>query len=274
MRRFHVLLGAATPLAARRNLTEQAEENFRPPLLKPNTSARNRLENFIRRFFDLQMSSIWRDLRYELAELSGSVLDIGCGAQIFRILLPAGVNYRGVDTRDAKKRFGYCVPDTYYFEGDDWNISGEWWDTVLCTEVLEHVLDPSDFLRQVFQSLRPGGRVLITVPFAARWHFIPYDFWRYTPSSLQFLLTTAGFRDVRITARGNPLTVACYKVMALQLMLLLGAEPRGHVMLAKRMCGAMLLPMLVMVACLGNLSLYSDWGDDCLGYTVTAVRES
>ncbi len=273
MHKRHGTASSASRPAVRRNLIKRSEEDFKPPLLKPNTSSWNRLENFMRRFFDLQMGSIWRDLRCELADLSGSLLDIGCGAQIFRTLLPAGVKYRGVDTRDAKQRFGYDVPDTYYFEGDDWNIAGEWWDTVLCTEVLEHVLDPSDFLGQVFQSLRPGGRVLITVPFAARWHFIPHDFWRYTPSSLQFLLTTAGFRDVRITARGNPLTVACYKVMALQLMLLFGTETRLHVMLAKRMSGAVLLPILVMVACLGNLSLYSDWGDDCLGYTITAVRE-
>jgi hypothetical protein len=107
---------------------------------------------------------------------------------------------------------------------------------------------------------------VLTVPFAARWHFIPYDYWRYTPSSLNILLTEAGFEAVRVQARGNPLTVACYKVMALNLMLLFGSG------IAARALGVLFLPLLGVLACIANLSMASDWGDDCLGYTVTARK--
>ena len=117
--------------------------------------------------------------------------------------------------------------------------------------------------------LRPGGRLVLTVPFAARWHFIPYDYWRYTPSGLHLLLTGAGFDEVRVQARGNPLTVACYKAMALHLMLLFGSDT-GHPGLLKRALGVLLLPVLGVLACIANLSFRADWGDDCLGYTVTA----
>ena len=68
---------------------------------------------------------------------------------------------------------------------------------------------------------RLGERLLLTIPFAARWHFIPYDYWRFTPSSLNHLLTAAGFHSVRVYARGNACTVACYKVMTLLLLLLM-----------------------------------------------------
>ena len=70
---------------------------------------------------------------------------------------------------------------------------------------------------------------------------------------------------------GNPLTVACYKVMALNLMLLLGSDERRPSVL-KRVLGVALLPLLGVVAGVANLSLSQDWGDDCLGYTVTARR--
>jgi SAM-dependent methyltransferase len=252
---------------ARRNLVEQGVEDFKPPVFKPDTSARNRLENWLRRFFDLQAGSAWCDLRRELASAQGRLLDIGCGAQVYRSLVPREVIYRGIDTAEAKVRFGYDVPDTHYFDGDDWGVEDGSFDVALCTEVLEHIPAPAPFLARACRCLRPGGRLVLTVPFAARWHFIPYDYWRYTPSSLNLLLRAAGFDDVRVLARGNPLTVACYKAMTLQLALLLGRAG-----LAKRAIGIVLLPVLGGLACIANLSLAADWGDDCLGYTVTARR--
>jgi SAM-dependent methyltransferase len=255
-------------MPVRRNLIECAEEDFRPPVFKPNLSARNRLENRLRRFLDLQAGTVWRAMRVELGQARGTLLDIGCGAQIYRDLAPPGIVYRGIDTADAKARFGYSVPDTHYFDGDDWGIEEGAFDTAICTEVLEHIADPADLLRKAFRCLRPGGRLVLTVPFAARWHFVPFDYWRFTPSSLQMLLAEAGFTQVRVEARGNPLTVACYKMMALHLPLLFGANRS----LSGYALGVVLLPIIGMIACVANLSLSMDWGDDCLGYTVTSLR--
>ena len=255
----------------RRNLIEQGEEDFKPPVFKPNTSARNRLENTLRRFLDLQAGSAWRDLRAELATARGALIDIGCGAQVYRTLVPAGVTYLGIDTIEARAKFGYETPDTHYFSGDDWGVDEAAFDVALCTEVLEHIQNPAAFLGRIDRCLRPGGRLVLTVPFAARWHFIPYDYWRYTPSSLNMLLASAGFDEIRVRARGNPLTVACYKSMALCLTLLFGSDTRPP-SLAKRIAGVLLLPVLGSFACIANLTMARDWGDDCLGYTVTAKK--
>lgn len=255
----------------RRNLVDTAAEDFKPPVFKPNVSTRNRMENWLRRFLDLQAGSAWRDLRHELKQARGSLIDIGCGAQVYRSLVLPEVVYRGIDTSDARTRFGYDVPDTTYFDGDDWGIADGTFDTALCTEVLEHIPDPATFLARTCRCLRPGGRLILTVPFAARWHFIPYDYWRYTPSGLHLLLTAAGFNEVRVLARGNPVTVACYKSMSLMLMLLFGSGGTLNG-LVKRVIGVLLLPVLGILACIANLSLLADWGDDCLGYTVTARR--
>jgi len=200
----------------------------------------------------------------ELRAARGTVLDVGCGAQVYRNLLPPGVNYRGIDTASAKGDFGYDVPDTHYFEGDDWGVTDESCDVLLCTEVLEHIPDPAAFLIQVWRCLRPGGRLVMTVPFAARWHYIPQDYWRFTPSGLRRLLDAAGFDQVSVRARGNPLTVACYKAMALPLMMINGNR------LVQRGLAALFLPLVAVLAAIGNLSMGTDWGDDCLGYTVTA----
>jgi SAM-dependent methyltransferase len=256
----------------RRNLIDCPGEAFRSPLFKTNRTLPGRIENYVRRFFDLQAASIWRDLKPELAQTAGVVLDVGCGAQVYRNLLGKGAAYQGIDTHMAKDQFGYESPDTTYFEGEEWPVAEASVDCVLCTEVLEHIPDSLRFLRQIQTCLRPGGRLLLTVPFAARWHFIPRDYWRFTPSGLSRLLAQAGFMEVRVYARGNPLTVACYKVMALPLMLLFSDQPVRAKRVLKRIMGLLLSPGLVLAACVGNGSLLLDWGEDCLGYTVSARR--
>ena len=96
-------------------------------------------------------------------------------------------------------------------------------DAVLCTETLEHVRDTAPFLSELKRGLAPGGQLILTVPFAARWHFVPHDYWRFTPSGSQHLLTQAGFCEVRVYARGGALAVASYKVLGLCLAAARGA---------------------------------------------------
>jgi SAM-dependent methyltransferase len=224
----------------------------------------------VRRWLDLQAGSIWSDLKSELAGVSGNVLDVGCGAQPYRCLLPPEVKYRGIDTADAKAHFGYDVPDTIYYSGETWPVEDESVDLIICTETLEHVLRPMDFLAEARRCLRSGGRFVLTVPFAARWHFIPHDYWRYTPSSLRYLLEETGFMDIVVYARGNAVTVACYKAMALILPLLFPQQSGISGGLVRRIAGIVLSPLLLSLALIANLSLLGPGGDDCLGYTAMA----
>jgi SAM-dependent methyltransferase len=202
----------------RRNLALRTSESWRPPALRNPT--------LLRRLGDLQLQSIWRDLRPLLAQERGDVLDVGCGEQPYRSLLTNAGSYQGLDIADANDRFGYGRDDTLYVNGYPWPVPGESIDLALCTEVLEHVLEPADLLTEVKRCLRPGGRLLMTVPFAARWHFVPFDYWRFTPSAITHLLVEAGFVDVRIYSRGNPMTVAAQKVLALIAPLRPGARVR------------------------------------------------
>lgn len=256
----------------RRNLVKATRERWKPPLmLAPNTRWR-RFSATIRRFFDLQLGSIWNDLAPELANAKGLVLDVGCGAQPFRSLLPADVKYVGIDTANAGEHFGYDVPDVIYYSANQWPVDDESVDIMLITETLEHVFDVEQFLSEAARCLRPGGRLIASVPFAARWHFIPHDYWRYTPSSLNLLLDRAGFDEVGVYARGNSLTVACYKNMALFLPLLFPQSGSPLKRLIKRLGGLIVSPLFVLLALTGNVSLGGRGRDDCLGYTVLARR--
>jgi SAM-dependent methyltransferase len=264
--------GSISTSPHRTNVGDQREERWQPPPFVPLNGRVSRAMAGIRRVLDAQAGSIWNDLSVELRAVSGTLLDVGCGAQPYRTLVPVDVTYIGIDTADAKDRFGYDIPDTKYFTGDRWPVDDLLADTVLCTETLEHVLDPPGFLAEARRSLRPGGRLILTVPFAARWHYVPFDYWRFTPSALKHLLGESGFTQIEIYRRGNDLTVACYKVSALMLPLLMPRGEGSRRRLASRAGGLLLSPLLAASIAVARLSLKRDGGDDCLGYTVLARR--
>lgn len=77
-------------------------------------------------------------------------------------------------------------------------LEGATFDAVLCTEVLEHVAEPERALGEIARVLKPGGRVLVTVPFVTELHEEPHDHYRYTSWGLRGLLRRAGFTDVEV----------------------------------------------------------------------------
>jgi len=258
----------------RTNMLYRSAEKWRPPLFVPAGGRWASARAALRRLVDLQASSIWRDLKEILPGVTGSIVDVGCGAQPYRSLVSIGATYIGIDSVASKDHFGYEVPDTRYFSGDDWPVADESVDFVLCTEVLEHVPDPQRFLDEAFRCLVPGGAILLTVPFAARWHFIPHDYWRFTPSGLDRLLGEAGFVNTRVYARGNAFTVACYKAMAILVRLALPQTQTIFVRLIMQVLFVPFVPAFILLAILGDSSLLGQGGDDCLGYTAISERKS
>ena len=259
-----------SPPRDRTDMTKRTNESWQPPAY--SEPGKQRLISALRRFLDLQAGSVWHDLAGQLGSVRGEVVDVGCGAQPYRGLFGPAANYRGIDVSAAKSNFGYEIPDTTYFEGNIWPVADKSVDFLLCTETMEHVADPIQFLAEAARCVKPGGRILVTTPFSARWHYIPHDYWRYTPSCLARLFAQAGFVKTEVYARGNAITIACYKTMALILPLLL---PQGRSALATwslRILSIPFLPILLGLAIIGNVSLMGAGGDDCLGYTAIAER--
>jgi SAM-dependent methyltransferase len=256
---------------ARENLVLRTTESWQPPSFIPVDGARARRKAAIRRFFDLPAGSIWRDLRPVLSEAEGTVIDVGCGAQPYRGLLPASSIYVGLDTDDALQHFGYEMPDVRIISADgSWPVPDNTADVVLATETLEHVPDPDSFLAEAIRILKPGGRIVMTVPFAARWHYIPHDYWRFTPTSLKMLMERAGFSDVVVNGRGGTTTVVCYKLIGLLLGLILPQTELGRP--RPRLLALPLVPLVVLLAAIGNRTLKRPTGDDTLGYTTFARK--
>ena len=151
------------------------------------------------------------------------VLDLGCGAGRFvAALRDAGADPVGVELAQAaleRARRNAPGADLRLLE-DDGSLPLEHAsvDLVWCSEVLEHVADTGHLLLEARRVLRPGGRLLVTVPFHGRAkgaaiallrfdaHFDPLGqhLRFYTRSSLAATLERSGFEDVAVRAWGGP----------------------------------------------------------------------
>jgi SAM-dependent methyltransferase len=185
-------------------------ESFQP--IAVHAPSDNWLLFYARCFADLQLLTIFLFLRGRLNPWTGRVLDVGAGESPWRGLMP-GATYVGLDTSHSDA-FGMTRrQDVVYYDGAGLPFEDDEFDHVLCTEVLEHVGEPLAFLVDLHRVLRPGGTLALTVPWSARVHHVPYDYYRFTPFALGPLLTSAGFSDVAIEERGNDVATIANKLV-------------------------------------------------------------
>jgi SAM-dependent methyltransferase len=94
----------------------------------------------------------------------------------------------------------------------------ETFDAVVAFHLFEHVFDLSRVPAEIWRILRPGGRLLVAVPFLHEYHADPDDYHRLTDSALRRMHEQHGFRTVSIDALGEgPLTLVATKLASIAL---------------------------------------------------------
>lgn len=76
-------------------------------------------------------------------------------------------------------------------------------DTIILSDVLEHVPNPIDLTLELKRILKPGGLVLMNVPFMYWVHEAPYDYHRYTEFMLRKMVEDANMRVIKLDALGG-----------------------------------------------------------------------
>lgn len=66
-------------------------------------------------------------------------------------------------------------------------IENDYFDVLMCTEVLEHVVDPFSAVQEMERIIKQGGYILVTTPLNARIHGPVPDCWRFTEFGLKVL---------------------------------------------------------------------------------------
>lgn len=143
--------------------------------------------------------------------ITGRVLDVGCGRQPYRPLFMA-VEYIGMEL-DTPENRAHKQADVFY-GGQVFPFDSESFDSLVCNQVLEHVFTPTEFVRELNRVLKPGGHLLLTVPFVWDEHEQPYDYARYSSFGLLALITGAGFEVVEHVKTMSDVRVLCQLVNA------------------------------------------------------------
>ncbi|MFQ5545790.1 MAG: hypothetical protein ACE5FE_07415 [Acidiferrobacterales bacterium] len=91
---------------------------------------------------------------------------------------------------------------TLPFEQIDEELGGFRFGTVFCLSVMEHCHQPFLMAENCTRLLVPGGKLVISVPFAWKFHGYPSDYWRFTHEGVKQL-----FRELDFPAHlGNAMT--------------------------------------------------------------------
>ncbi len=76
-------------------------------------------------------------------------------------------------------------------------------DSIISTQVLEHVKNPQKAVSEFYRVLKSGGYCLVTVPQLNELHEEPRDYFRFTKYGLEEIFSNAGFKIILIDQRGG-----------------------------------------------------------------------
>jgi SAM-dependent methyltransferase len=128
--------------------------------------------------------------------LKGRLIDIGCGEKPYQQMLSSFVaEHIGVDHSDSPHG-----PSKVDLAGTAYQIptDASFFDSAICTAVLEHLEEPEQALRECHRVLKPGGFAIYSVPFIWHLHEEPRDFYRFSRYGLHYLFEKCGFEMIEL----------------------------------------------------------------------------
>lgn len=137
----------------------------------------------------------------------GLVLDIGCSGQELKKFLSGEVEYLGIDYLPTATEM-YGTSPALYGEAQNLPFKEGSIDTIAILEVLEHLPNPHVVFEEMYRVLKPGGFIILTVPFLYPIHDAPYDFQRLTLFGLRALAEKSKFVIECEQVKGHAITTA------------------------------------------------------------------
>jgi SAM-dependent methyltransferase len=209
----------------------------------------------------LEANSILDGLAESLPFIGGSLLDLGCGRMPYLSVLRERMTlYTGLDLRPDPETAPSVVGNSLFLP-----FKSAVFDTVLSTQVLEHVRDPFRTIEECSRVLRRGGHLILTVPSLWPLHEQPYDYFRYTKYGLEELARRSGLKVVLLQERGHAASAVG------QLTAAVLYDVFGRRLIPRIFAKAITSPVLLLCQVIDAVAPFRSL---TLGYTFVARKES
>ncbi len=133
--------------------------------------------------------------------IKGKTLDLGAGL----------AKYRDIIKNKATEYITFDIKPGPNIDvvGDilDIPFENESFDTVISTQVIEHVRKPTAVVSEIYRILKPSGICILTAPFLVPYHPDPGDYFRYSKEGLKILFVDKGFEIIEYESYGKFFTV-------------------------------------------------------------------
>lgn len=138
--------------------------------------------------------------------VNGDLVDLGCGnAPLAGIYKDRVSSFIWADWENTQhQEFNLDIEVDL---NNDLPFEDESFDTVLLSDVIEHSAQPDALFSEVARILRPGGHIIIGVPFMYWLHEEPYDYHRYTRHKLLDFGNRAGLSVLELNEYAGGLDV-------------------------------------------------------------------
>ena len=145
--------------------------------------------------FYILRSSLLIQIKSNAKNLHGKILDFGCGSKPYKSCFLFD-EYVGLDLYSPTNSNENLAD--FYYDGIVLPFEDGHFDSFFSSEVFEHVFNLENILIEIRRVLKKDANCLITVPFNFELHEIPFDYARYTPYGLTYLLEKSGFQVTKI----------------------------------------------------------------------------
>lgn len=187
----------------------------------------------------------------------GYLLDVGCGRKPYESLFKV-TSYIGLDIAGGGHDDDAKSADVYY-NGKVFPFTDSFFDYVISNQVLEHVLDQEQLMEEIYRVLKPGGLLLMTVPFVWDEHEAPYDYWRYTSFGSNYFFSKKGFEIIEQYKSGNYVETLVQMFSSYIYTIFLTKNRYLNVLISIFLCSPILICGLILSKILPkNKNLYLD----------------
>lgn len=196
----------------------------------------------------------------------GDMYDLGCGEKPYKAFFENYVDkYIGVDWAGTLHALN---ADIIADLNKPLPIESGVADTIISLSVMEHLYNPQIMLSESYRILKPGGNIILQVPFQWWIHEEPYDYYRYTIHGLKYMFEEAGFTNIKVEPSSGLFTSIAMKKNYFDLRFVRGPK------LLKKIIYSLFIPFWFFrqLLAISMDKIDKNWNLETSGYWVVAQK--